>query len=290
MQDIKFVRDDSAKEREERFKEIRDIIKEDPEKKKRSDIGKRFIYSMIVSVKTIQERQLKQQNDLRMQFTPKLLNPISINKPKIQRQEIKENPSVLPVKYTLLLSKTQPLVKTSIETDEFGKPTYNLIEPQVDKKLVDLVKKKISFRFRLNNKILNNDKYLTKKIMKLCKKLKMQYQEDFLDSIKYYLFRDLINFGKIDSLFHDPAIKQIICDGENKALTIDHSRLGMLNSNIILTKNELDEIIKKIAEKKKEKITKKTQELNLFYQGFRFKATIGFDSIPSKFIFAKEIP
>lgn len=290
MQDIKFVRDDTAKEREERFNEIRNIIKEDPEKKKRSDFGKRFIYSMIVSVKTIQERQLKQQSDLRMQFTPKLLNPVLINKPKIKRQEIKESPSVFPVKYTLLLSKTQPLVKASIETDEFGKAIYNLMEPQVDKKLVDLVKKKISFRFKLNTKILNNDKYLTKKIAKSCKKLKIQYQEDFLDSIKYYLFRDFINFGKIDALFHDPAIKQITCDGENKPLIIDHSRFGNLNSNIILSKDELNELIKRIAEKKKEKITKKTQELNLFYQGFRFKATLGFDAVPSKFIFAKEIP
>ena len=298
MQDIKFLRDDAAKESEESLKEIQDILKKDPEKEKIREFGTRFLYSMMLASRTIKQRaEIKEQP--RIQITEPIRRFIEhktevIPRLEMQKPDIKPKEAVpettFPQQYALLLSNNKTLVSALVSKDEFGKLTYNLIEPKIDKRLIELIKKKISLRFRLNRKILEDDKYLIKKIRKASRKLKMQYQDDFLEGVRYFLFRDLINLGKIDSLFHDHGIKQVICDGENRALTIEHNSFGSLNSNIIMAKKEIDYIIAKIAEKKKEKITKKTQDFNIFIDGFRLKATLGSGMVSSKFILIKEIP
>lgn len=298
MQDIKFLRDDTAKEREESLKEIQEILKSNTEKTKKSEFGTRFLYAMMLASKIIKQRaELREQPRIQItepvrrfiEHKAEIIPRLEMQKPDIKQKEVVPE-TIFPQQYVLLLSDNKTLVSASISKDEFGKLTYNLIEPKIDKRLIELIKKKISLRFRLNKKILGNNKYLIKKIKKANSKLKLQYQDDLLEGVKYFLFRDLMNLGKIDSLFHDYGIKQVICDGENKTLAIEHNKFENLNSNIILTRREIDYIIAKIAEKKKEKITKKTQSLNVVIEGFRFKAILGSGLVSSKFILTKEIP
>lgn len=285
MPDIHFIRDDSAKERAQLFREVQDLVKADSKKSKRALFGTRFIYSMIASVKV---------------KPPEILlppPPIIMSKPKPEPKVKAFVPKLgkivhsnYPVHYTILLQDSKPLVTASIDRDSYGKLTYKLIEPQIDKRLVNLVKKKVAFRYRINKKILDDREYIQKKIKRALKKLKIQHQEGMYDKVRYYLERDFVNLGKIDALLHDSSVRKIICDGNNKPLEILHKKSGVLNSNIALTKNEINYIIQKIAEKKHEKISKKTLSLNILIEGFRMKATIGTVLFSSKFILTRELP
>ena len=293
--DIKFIKDSTAKDKARTFREIESIISKNSRDERRRDFGTKFMHSLMTAAHTIKHKDdPKETPRIQLHHQNKFIQQNQIMQPKFSKPEIKHKEkhkkSFSPENYTLLLANNKPLIKASISKDDFGKKTYNLVEPKIDKKLIDFVRKNISFRFTLNKKILENNEYLIKKIKKAAKKLKISYDDILLDGVKYYLFRDMINLGKIDSLFHDHRIKQITCDGENKALIIDHNQFGKINSNIVLKKEEIANIIEKIAEKKKEKVTKKTQSLNLLIDGFRFKATLGSGLSPSKFILTREIP
>jgi len=66
--------------------------------------------------------------------------------------------------------------------------------------------------------------------------------------ILYYAQRDLVGFGKIDSLMRDPNIEDISCDGVNKPVYIWHRTFESIETNLQFDSDEdLDNLVVKLV-------------------------------------------
>jgi flagellar protein FlaI len=66
--------------------------------------------------------------------------------------------------------------------------------------------------------------------------------------ILYHAERDLVGFGKIDSLMRDPNIEDISCDGVNKPVYIWHRKYESIESNLKFDSDEeLDNMVVKLV-------------------------------------------
>ena len=66
--------------------------------------------------------------------------------------------------------------------------------------------------------------------------------------ILYHAERDLVGFGKIDSLMRDPNIEDISCDGVNKSLYIWHRHFESIETNVQFDSDEdLDNLVVKLV-------------------------------------------
>lgn len=66
--------------------------------------------------------------------------------------------------------------------------------------------------------------------------------------ILYHAERDLVGFGKIDPLMHDPNIEDISCDGVNKPVYIWHRTFESIETNLQFESDEdLDNLVVKLV-------------------------------------------
>ena len=73
-------------------------------------------------------------------------------------------------------------------------------------------------------------------------------QPVMLEKVKYYLKRDILGFGIIDPLFHDPFIEDITCGGPSKPVFVYHRRYEGLRTNVVFRDAEfLDGFVMKIV-------------------------------------------
>ena len=69
-----------------------------------------------------------------------------------------------------------------------------------------------------------------------------------LEKVKYYLKRDILGFGIIDPLFHDPFIEDITCGGPQKPIFVYHRSYEGLGTNVSFRDEEsLDSFVMKMV-------------------------------------------
>jgi len=72
----------------------------------------------------------------------------------------------------------------------------------------------------------------------------------------YYLTRDIIGYGKIDAMYRDPNVEDIICDGVGIPVYVFHRVYEWLKSNVVFeTPDELDSFIRRLAFKARQTIS-----------------------------------
>ncbi len=100
-------------------------------------------------------------------------------------------------------------------------------------------------------------------------------------TLSYYIERDIIGLGKIESLMSDPNIEDISCDGVNIPVYVYHRdpKLGSLKTNIVFKEDdELNTFVIKIAQKCKKSISIAEPLLDATLpDGSRLQATLGTD-------------
>ncbi len=292
----KFIRIDTDKLEEGDMQKILSIINKNPQKEKQTLVGKRFLRALMFAAEERKRMKklkvfLPPVKPFKETITPKTIETIkkmsppkpveeNLTAPTIQKtstiqKEFKE------VKYPLLVSKQGVLASALIQKEQ-DQLTYTVIEPQIDKKITEYVIKK------LRGKKEFPEDLLTKIVQKAAKKFKQVYNEELKNKVRYYVYRDLKNFGKVDPLMHDHNIINITSNGKDKPLEIQHKTFGKLQTNIILTEKEIQDLINKVAEKTKIKVTKDNPTINTRLMSFRFQGTLGFGKVESKFIIKKE--
>ncbi len=67
-----------------------------------------------------------------------------------------------------------------------------------------------------------------------------------IEKIIYYLERDIIGFGKINSLMHDSAIEDISCAGINKPIFIFHQEFDSIKTNLFFdSETDIEDFVMK---------------------------------------------
>lgn len=317
MNDIKFIRDDTQQKNIKQLQEVLDVLSVRP---KDTDIeaATRFFYSMLKSAQKIAERKKEEKEkqkrakeeitELKPQAIQKILKevthpilmPIKTSLPEIPKSEEFKKPEEKPQiedaiasiskNYPLILfknTKGEALSQTNI-LHKKGKIIYELTEPEIDYRLVGETKRLIQKKFQKDKKIIKNEKFLTKNIKKSFKKLKIDYTDEYKEEIKYFLYKDMLGLGRIDSLIHDPNIKTIICDGLNKPVKITIGPGLEITTNILYTKKEkLEKQIKHLGMKIKQEISENNPIVEGMFYHFKIQATLGLGEAESKFIITK---
>jgi flagellar protein FlaI len=94
------------------------------------------------------------------------------------------------------------------------------------------------------------EEFLVERIDRIIKDYEMNVDEVLKTKILYYVKRDFLRFGKIDSLMHDPNIEDISCDGSSLPLFLYHRKYGSLKSSIQFNAEpELSAFVIKLAQK-----------------------------------------
>jgi len=167
---------------------------------------------------------------------------------------------------------------------------YNLEEPKIDvnwSNLLDSLKKEIGGKILKKRSLVEDTEFIKKNVLKLCKKLKINYSDEVFDGLRYYFIRDLVNLGKVDALVKDDFIREIICDGAGKNVVVNYKG-NEVNSNIIFSNdNEVDSIIKKVAERARQKVDLEYPFLNVVLGNLRVQGNLKSGLSGARFIIKK---
>jgi flagellar protein FlaI len=140
-----------------------------------------------------------------------------------------------------------------LQNDEFADMIYNIDELPLNEEEIkvyysikELLEKQID-----SPRLLDNlEASFTSEVTRLLKEHFMggKTQPVMLEKVKYYLKRDVLGFGPIDPLFHDPFIEDITCGGSHKPIYVYHRRYEGLRTNIVFRDSEfLDSFVMKMV-------------------------------------------
>ncbi|NWG37678.1 type II/IV secretion system ATPase subunit [Nitrososphaera sp.] len=141
---------------------------------------------------------------------------------------------------------------TIMQSDEYSDMLYaidelamNEEERKVYASIKDLLEKKIDSPRLLDN---IETSFVGEVSKLLSEHFSGDYQPIALEKVKYFLRRDVLGFGIIDPLFHDPFIEDITCGGPGKPIFVYHRQFEGLGTNVSFHDEEaLDSFVMKMV-------------------------------------------
>jgi len=168
-----------------------------------------------------------------------------------------------------------------------GEVVYNVIEPPLsgeDTALINDVKKQLEEKLDVDFVKVGEIKakeILKSEIEKILSESPVTVDERKKKTLIYYIERDIIGLGKLETIMNDPNIEDISCDGIGISFYVYHRdpRLGSLRTNIMFgDKDELDDFVVRLAQKCKKSISIAKPLLDASLpDGSRVQATLGTD-------------
>ncbi len=168
--------------------------------------------------------------------------------------------------------------------DDTKEAVYSVIEPDLDEKEQEILEKiklivqeEIESDFYSLTEIGKAEDYFNEKIEEILDELRISTDKAQREKFSYYLKRDMLGLGRIEPLFHDPAIEDISCDGISVPIYIYHNRHGSLRTTVIYEDaKQLDESVLRIAQKCEKDISVAEPVLDgRLPDGSRVNATFG---------------
>jgi flagellar protein FlaI len=293
--DIKFIRDDVY---EKSIKDLNEIISKLSKEIASKDIivGERFINAMIVARKTMikEKEEKKEEFEKVIEEKPNLIKPHIPNVEKLKKiiPEVKfeDDLSKFKTQYPIIIFRglNGDIIAKSYLEDREGKFFYRVEEKEVDTKILDEIKKVFFEKFLKERKVIEDDDLIKKITKKVCNKYKKEFNQEIFDSVKYYLRRDFLGFGKIEPLIEDEKISKIICRGTKKPVIVNYGEDNEIETNIVFdNENELSILLTSISEKIGEIISEKNPHIDGTFMNFRIEANLGVGGSSSNFVITR---
>ncbi len=86
-----------------------------------------------------------------------------------------------------------------------------------------------------------------KAVMKILRDYDIRLSPARKNVLFYYLFRDLIGYGRIEPVLRDPLIEDISCNGYDLPVYVCHRLYGTLVTDISFGRDELDRLVRRFA-------------------------------------------
>jgi flagellar protein FlaI len=189
----------------------------------------------------------------KINLTPKKKNPNPESEPQIKIQQ-----KTLPkgVKIVEKYPIREPFSQVAIIQDpKTGEHKYILDELQLDPLEKDVYKRVLEILLAEiqspKNEITDPRKFFAEEARKIVNKYRITL--GWLPDVSWYKIlyhaeRDLVGFGKIDALMHDPNIEDISCDGVTKPVYIWHRTFESIETNLQFeTDEDLDNLVVKLV-------------------------------------------
>jgi hypothetical protein len=152
------------------------------------------------------------------------------------------------------------------------KPIYHVVEPAIDKQIVEKAKYIYATELERNNELFDDPKFWLKAAEKVARKTGVQFTNILPDQLRYFLERDLVGAGKFDVFLYDEKVKAIFCEGPNKPLRIDYGMLGKIETNVKIDENkEIDKLLELTAKAAGSELTDTNPILDVAFQGLKFE-------------------
>lgn len=193
------------------------------------------------------------------------------------------------LKYSLIPPNPQQGQRVFAYTNilwERGELVYMVKEPslqQHEKEVIEKIKKDLEERLDIDfNKLgeIKGKQLLREEIQKSFLMFP-GITEDHKLNLVYYIERDLLGMGKIETLMADPNIEDISCDGVGVPIYVYHrdSKFGSMKSNIVFdTEDELNSFVNILAQRTNKTISIAEPLLDgALPDGSRVQATLGTD-------------
>lgn len=166
-----------------------------------------------------------------------------------------------------------------IKNEETIEKIYNVIEPKLsddEKRIIRILKNVLQRKIDLTNEDFDLDKirpHLPRGARKVISKL----DEEVTEKIFYFVKREVMGYGLIDPLMHDPNIEDISCNGAGVPIFLSHRIYGSLKTNLQFNDEEnLYDFINILAQKCGKAITKVSPMLDAnLPDGSRIQMTLG---------------
>ncbi|MFH1456145.1 MAG: hypothetical protein ABIF40_04305 [archaeon] len=297
---IKFLLDETQKKNQETIAEILKVIEKKPYPDPNSTILANFIEELFIAGEKIHKKEVEAQQikhiPKKIVFQPrKMALPIdempNIPIPSHKEPITKNVPEIPPIKrqeYVLNLFSNPigVLVEEHPETHKFH---YNIFEPILDNKFLFKVKQEIIPYIKKNQNAINDDNLLKQVVDKVAQSFGVQATSYMIRNVKYYLNRDLLGFRRLNALMHDEKVREIIVSGVNKPVKVKYAGIEYpLDTNVKFKENkDLNALILRIAQTAGKNLNERKPILNVKFEGYHIKGTMGVGSISSKLIIAK---
>lgn len=259
MKEIRFVVDDSVKKAIELDRKISDLIRYNPEIENAAEFLIDFTRACVLA-------------------SDKLKEKIEIEKPKIIESEFSR------LSYVVVSYSDLDLVKVSV-----GKVNnsflYFIDEKRPDEDLLKYVRHFVGF----NLKKLSDFKYLRKLVIGGCDKLGLEFEEEMVLRIYYFVYRSYFSLLRLDPLLRDGNVRSIHCDGLYKPVKIYYSGISSkVNTNLVFSEpKELNLIIERLAKLCGVVVSKENPVLDAGFSSFRVHAVLGTDTLKPRFVVSR---
>jgi len=150
----------------------------------------------------------------------------------------------------------EPNVYAAVVRDPVSqKMRYEVIEPTLlkeEQKYLEEIKALLMEELDVSLKDLetkeNATEYLKRKVTKVIKDYKLKIPCEAVEKLMYFIVRDYVGYGKIDSLMRDHMIEDISADGVNIPVYVWHREYESLPTNIVYkSAEELNAFIVRLA-------------------------------------------
>ncbi|MGA1819861.1 MAG: type II/IV secretion system ATPase subunit [Thermoplasmatota archaeon] len=209
-----------------------------------------------------------------------------IKKAKTREEEVKDYLRGLEKIETLDLGSKYVEVEIylDVETSEY---IYNPVEPKLAPKqkevyefIIETFNKSLKYDRKAMEDLEEKEKFLeleVKSILRDYSKFVGIINEEFLDPILYYIKREYIGYGKIQSIMLDVGVEDVSCDGTDIPIFVYHRDFGSIRTTIKFdTDEELEGFVVSLAQRAGKSISVAIPILDATLpEGHRLNATFG---------------
>ena len=132
---------------------------------------------------------------------------------------------------------------------------YYVVEPKASKQEqedLDTIKTVLQRALNINRETLEEtqEDFLKQAVDDILDSYRLKSRKSNRAKIHYYIERDLIGYGKIDTMMRDPNIEDVSCDGPGVEIFVYHRRFESLRTNVMWEDElELEQYIIRMAQR-----------------------------------------
>jgi len=132
---------------------------------------------------------------------------------------------------------------------------YYVVEPKAskqEKEDLDTIKLVLQRALNINRETLDEtqEDFLKQAVNDILDSYRLKSRKSNREKIHYYIERDLIGYGKIDTMMKDPNIEDVSCDGPGVEIFVYHRRFESLRTNVMWEDElELEQYIIRMAQR-----------------------------------------
>ena len=132
---------------------------------------------------------------------------------------------------------------------------YYVVEPKASKQEMDdlnTIKEVLQRALNINRETMDESQedFLKQAVDDILNSYRLKSRKSNREKIHYFIERDMIGYGRVDTMMRDPNIEDVSCDGPNVEVFVYHRRFESLRTNVMWEDElELEQYIIRMAQR-----------------------------------------